>query len=515
MNRSARKGRVRVAGASGQALVPALLFLLVGSIGLYVAFNSFQMTSAKIKLQNTADAAAYTAAVLQARDYNFAAYTNRAMVANQVTAAQVVGLKSWIDDLDSTYTRSDLDEMVDNVADHPGNWSTPKANGKKDIAPVRQALDALLPTVAVGIGSINRALSVAQANYHSAIFAAVPDAAEAIAQQNQSDTHVTTGYFANDFGTDPRNEGQLAAWKTYTSVLTPAGSTDFDHFADVVTDADTLDNFIKNRDGTRSVAPDYQQLDDTANRICGAGSRFTINVTHDGGTQLRNDKTGWQAIDASTAHVLISCIGQMDPEAGMGASANGNVVSFMTHPPFVADEDWEGYGGYFNFGYQGSPVPKSGVPESMARQFLKGPGDPLDPANGGLMPYQDINAAPIVNTAPRITIEVERRDNTLVKTKGLHGGGDMYVRDNAAGGVMRTLSSANAYFTRPTSEASLSNAISGALRHANEWARDDGKDEYPSLFSPYWQAALAPVSIEERNAAEAMQISIDTKASKP
>ena len=94
MKRSARKGRARVASASGQALVPALLFLLVGCIGLYVAFNSFQMTSARIKLQNTADDAAYSAAVLQARDYNFSAYTNRAMVANQVTAAQVVALKS-------------------------------------------------------------------------------------------------------------------------------------------------------------------------------------------------------------------------------------------------------------------------------------------------------------------------------------------------------------------------------------------------------------------------------------
>ena len=78
-------------------MVPALLFLLMGGIGLYVAFGSFQMTSAKIKLQNTADAAAYSAAVLQARDYNFSAYTNRAMVANQVSAAQVVALKSWID----------------------------------------------------------------------------------------------------------------------------------------------------------------------------------------------------------------------------------------------------------------------------------------------------------------------------------------------------------------------------------------------------------------------------------
>src|SRR5689334_8272578 len=123
MQRSAHKGRARPAGTRGQAMVPALLFLLIGGIGQYVAFGSFQMTSAKIKLQNTADAAAYSAAVLQARDYNFSAYANRAMVANQVSAAQVVALKSWIDELDNTYTGNpDTEALVTTFADHPALW---------------------------------------------------------------------------------------------------------------------------------------------------------------------------------------------------------------------------------------------------------------------------------------------------------------------------------------------------------------------------------------------------------
>lgn len=288
MKRSARKGRVRVAGASGQALVPALIFLLAGCIGLYVAFNSFQMTSAKIKLQNTADAAAYSAAVLQARDYNFSAYTNRAMIANQVTAAQVVALKSWIDELDATYSLSELDEAVDSLADHPAQWSTPKQLGKNDIAPVRAALDALLPTVARNIGSLNRALSVAQANYHAAVITTVPDTADTVAQLNQPDTHVTSGYF-----TGSRNAAQLAAWTSYTATVIPAGTLGADEFADVVTAPATLDGFVKNRNSNRSVAPNFQQLTDTAIRICGgANSTFTVNVTHAGGTQLRSDKSG-------------------------------------------------------------------------------------------------------------------------------------------------------------------------------------------------------------------------------
>jgi len=508
MKRSARTGRARVASASGQALVPALIFLLVGCIGLYVAFNSFQMTSAKIKLQNTADAAAYSAAVLQARDYNFSAYTNRAMVANQVTAAQVVALKSWIDELDATYSPSELDNTVTSLADHPAQWTTPKQIGKADIGPVRAALDALLPTVAINIGLLNRALSVAQANYHAAVLTAVPDTADAIAQLNQVDTRVTSGYFNG-----PRNATRLAAWKSYTATVIPAGTSGSDDFADVVTDQGTLDRFVKNRDSNRSVAPNFQQMNDTANGICGANSSFTVRVSHAGGTQLRNDKSGWQSIDASTAAMRVSCFGSFGGVAGSGGSANGNINSFMSHPPFAAWQDWEGYGGYFNFGYTGSPTPGWQVPEAMAQQFSLGPGTSLDPANGGLLPYQEISGVQLASEAPRITLEVTRNTNTLVKTVGLQGGGRLQIDDNAAGGAMRALSSANAYFVRPD-ETGSGSSIFGRLVNANQWAREGHGTEYPSLFSPYWQARLAPVSDEERAAAQANQIAAASQVQK-
>jgi hypothetical protein len=462
------------------------------------------MTSARIKLQNTADAAAYSAAVLQARDYNFSAYTNRAMIANQVTAAQVVALKSWIDELDATYSHSDLDETISVLADHPAQWSTPKQIGKADIAPVRAALDALLPTVASDIGRLNRALSVAQANYHAAVFTAVPDTADTIAQLNQPDTHVTGGYFISD-----RNAAQLAAWASYTATVTPAGMPGQDDFADVVTASQTLDRFVRNRDSTRSVAPNFQQLQDSANKICGANSTFTVNVTHDGGTQLRSDKSGWQSIDASTAALRINCIEPIETIAGHGGSANGNITSFMAHPPFAAWQDWQGYGDYFNFGYTGSSTPGLGVPESMADQFGLGPGASLDPTNGGLLPYQEVSGIQLAGQAPRITIEVTRNIDTLVKTVGLQGGGRMKVDTNAAGGAMRALSSAHAYFVRPD-ETSSGIPIMGGLLNADQWARPgpDQKTEYPSLFSPYWQAALAPVSASERAAAQGNQIPI-------
>jgi hypothetical protein len=79
---------------------------------------------------------------------------------------------------------------------------------------------------------------------------------------------------------------------------------------------------------------------------------------------------------------------------------------------------------------------------------------------------------------------------------------------------MRALSSANAYFVRPD-ETSFGGSLMGGLLNSSQWARADHATEYPSLFSPYWQARLAPVSASERAAAQASQISAATQAQKP
>ncbi|MFC0399669.1 hypothetical protein [Paraburkholderia rhizosphaerae] len=507
MQRSARVVRMRRARACGQALVPALLFLLIGGIGLYVAFGSFQMSGAKLKLQNTADAAAYSAAVLQARDYNFSAYTNRAMVANQVTAAQVVALKSWIDELDATYAGyPDTEDLIRTVAAHPPLWSTPNRRGRIDIEPVRSTLDALLPTVAQDIGSITRALSTAQVHYHMALITAVPDTADAVARQNQPDTHVTAGYF-----TSVRNAAQLVAWQSYTTIVTPAGTLGRDRFADVVTDGQTLDGFVKQRASSRTVAPNYQQLDDQASPTCRPAGRITITVSHVGGTQLRSDKKGWQSIDASTAHIMTPCTGPIDAIAGHGGSTNGNTRGYMTNPPFVSWSDWKGYGGYYNFGDHTSPTPGLLIPDAMATQFTLGPGPSLDANNGGLLPYQDMTGTPGADDAPRITIEVERDIGTLTRTRQPGGAARMQVDSSGARGVMRSLASAHAYFVRPADDP-FGVGASGALLHANEWLREDGKLEYPSTFSPYWQVRLAPVSESERAAARQAHMPVSSTA---
>jgi redox-regulated HSP33 family molecular chaperone len=58
-------------------------------------FNGGQLVQEKLRLTNTADAVAYSAGVFEARMLNYDAYTNRAIIANQIAIGQAVGLASW------------------------------------------------------------------------------------------------------------------------------------------------------------------------------------------------------------------------------------------------------------------------------------------------------------------------------------------------------------------------------------------------------------------------------------
>lgn len=87
----------------GQSLVFVTVMVLVMVLAMMLTYNIGQLTNQKIRLQNTADAAAYSAAVAQARDYNFSAYMNRAMIANDVAVAQLVALRSWTENYNETF----------------------------------------------------------------------------------------------------------------------------------------------------------------------------------------------------------------------------------------------------------------------------------------------------------------------------------------------------------------------------------------------------------------------------
>lgn len=85
----------RVALQRGQASVFVIVLVVVVLVGILVLFNTGQLTRQKVEVQNAADAAAYSAGILRARTLNFMAYTNRAMVANEMAIGQFSAFAAW------------------------------------------------------------------------------------------------------------------------------------------------------------------------------------------------------------------------------------------------------------------------------------------------------------------------------------------------------------------------------------------------------------------------------------
>jgi len=79
----------------GQAIPIGIASILGVTILMLALFNTSQITSEKMRIVNTADAAVFSGMVVQARTMNFTSYTNRAMVANQVALGQMVTLASF------------------------------------------------------------------------------------------------------------------------------------------------------------------------------------------------------------------------------------------------------------------------------------------------------------------------------------------------------------------------------------------------------------------------------------
>ena len=93
---------------TGQALVLCLVMMFVGAIGAYFMFSTAQVSSTRHRLDNAADAAAWSAALWRARVMNYHAYANRAIIAQEVAIAQAVTLASWAKYFDTFSTTASV-----------------------------------------------------------------------------------------------------------------------------------------------------------------------------------------------------------------------------------------------------------------------------------------------------------------------------------------------------------------------------------------------------------------------
>ena len=86
--------RKRLAGERGQTMVLGALGVLLVSLMMLLTLNIGKAVYEKVRIQQLADAAAFSTATLEARSFNFYAYTNRANIAGLVAGVSAHGFMS-------------------------------------------------------------------------------------------------------------------------------------------------------------------------------------------------------------------------------------------------------------------------------------------------------------------------------------------------------------------------------------------------------------------------------------
>lgn len=520
MRRTLHSLTARPHGQRGQALVFVSVTTIVVLLAMLAMYSIGQLTTQRMKLQNTADAVAYSASLTQARDLNFSAYMNRAMVANQVAVAQIVSMTGWARNFDDTYNGSfsSIARTLANLSTLSALWTVP-ANIYQSIGSgLKSVFDSVGPIMVKVLDVIIDALHYSSLGYHYGMALTIPQTIADVLEANDPNASLSTlGYLGAGVG--------VVQHLTFAKSYDPSANTDGDRrFANVV-DAST-DLFYKNRTLPLTFWPTPMLIDPIRLFTPGVGPLLMFNF-HSGGSVMRTqsgnssrDLKAWGSADATGTFVIfcitISILGIPIPipfplpplPAGSGGAAAGTydnsgvlmTGSTLTHrnPENTGTDSRAAVdfgGAYLN--------PYTAIPYFI--QVGKGPGTNMD-SRAGLRAYMDVKGNATNSTsnqansnasnnnqnakAPAFFIEVERASNSVATTSsptfriGGGSGGQLDLEDTAVGGKLKAMAKGEAYFRRPT----------------ELFARADGKIEYGSLYSPYWQAHLAPNSLVEQAA---------------
>jgi Flp pilus assembly protein TadG len=477
----------------GQALILACLAMLVFCVGVLVLFNTGQVVNKKVQLNNTADAAAYSAAVQQARAYNMVAYLNRAQVANEVAIAQMVSLHSYMNYV-VTGSRNAKDVVqgiatlleISVVAAEVGAVLQEAAEA---LDAVKDVLEGVRDTMRPALSGLIGILSTANVAYSGASeFLLLEQKVEIPLVVNSVIKANTTGATgSNDKAASLGAkslvllEAQMLTAQSFvkryrvpnTSGTSTTRSADADRFKNVVMEA--RDGFSKDRE-----------------------HNFLI-LRHKGGTDMEGYNR-WVGLDTLTIHIPL-LIGHVDvPWAWGGAAAIkvGSTTDFKRlalpgqswNAPYPSDKrTYKPYGGALD----------SGGTEDLAIAEPAEPSADLAILRGyaGLQSYDDVNNDKTkayasktydndsvdLKVGPYFTVLVEQQMKDVDTSDQTHIGGphdgsfvDISAPDKAQNNKMTALASAQVFFSRP--------------RELFPRSSDSDYRELGSLFSPYWQARL-------------------------
>lgn len=436
----------RLVRQRGQALVYGLFVLISGLAALFFLFNTGQLTAEKTKLVNTADAVAYSAAVMHARALNFDAYTNRALIANEVLVAQMVSVASWLD-----YAKEHGESVAPlNCTNY---YSVPVFLGLAHyeplcflmawyytqalLAPVQEGFDGVV-TVAM---AVTEAAKLALQASQAAMFASFLPARKQVMEQVAD---------ANYAGLGPVKVDLVPLKDNYTlfdgaPFIKHYSGNDRARFKQVEVNAAYRDEFVSGRGWS-----------DSTPLPC----LFTLRgeASHSAATKL----TGYDNWNASDD-------GRLRTEMLKWSGLSLKCKTITTYPLGDAKRSARPKGGDWFY---------SGVPSFY---------DLSKAALGYVSSNADVNKRdPRLQFAIRLTrAGGDQRTSSGASPVKQGGGMDIYQGDQAKD-LMAAVASSEVYFERTTPRA-------------------DGLKEQASLFNPYWQAHLISNSTAVKAAAIALQ----------
>lgn len=439
----------------GQALVLALVLMFAGLLGLFFMFGTGQVSATKQRLNNAADAAAYSAAIWRARVLNFHAYSNRAIVAQEVAVAQAVTLASWAKYFEHFTTNAQV-----------------LATAWPAVAPVLSA--------AASVATTARELTERTAADEIEARAAPDLGYKSLLQRSQEALQLAADTFglgavanevvrANDPGFFAFALGDSGAFNRFTR----RHASDDERRRLLAVVNDSLDRFVK---GPRSDDLRLLLLPSSCFGTTSNVDRWFRRWRKRGGTEMSPDLERWQAVDTGSIHdyrrrgfLSSGCRQREWLPVGWGAA------EATDHAPLNMVT-----------GNPGDTLDNA-VGTLFASVEMSGSGYPGFERYSGIERVRELDYAALADqrfpvtqvvVLARAEAERARTANTLIV-----GTGRLRLFEKFAGNRVWAMSVGEVYFRRPP----------GAPERI----------EYASLYNPYWQVRLAEPTAAQRAAAMA------------
>ncbi len=458
----------------GQALPIGLALLAFSIFSGFILFNTAQVSTDKMRLSNAADAAAYSGLLWQARAMNFQSYTNRAMVANQVSIAQAVTLHSWIN-----YASVATDNVNTVLGGLPFVGTVTQAlNATVDT--VEPVITAVAENLVVAADQVNGSLSHAQEIMHLTGFSATPEIITNVARANDPSFR-TDSLFALS-GLTENQQG----WDDFTETYDSSDSDAIGQRADI----------IRRSRGEFTTRRDWEFLPFwfyttplTRHKIYKRGATEIVFVPTAeselsvSGNHAEQGHWEWKAKDTlslqnriwrpfrGTKRVEVP-IGWAESFANTDPQAQGSIE------PCVPDDD------------RGFPTddgcPKWLGANKYAERLAKSNSSNLQHRYNGIRAFRDLKNFPSQARDPRLSLRIEvysPEQNTVTTSTGL-GIGSFFSDDSVfARNELAAIAGSELYFHHP------------------EIHSHSQRTEFANTYNPYWDVRLKALSARERLAA--------------